>query len=361
MYLNGALHATSTTVSTDALTKYGFTFTAHGTGSIEYAVTFKFYTTDNETSDQAGFNVTVRDIACFAPDTYVATPTGAIKLRDMTEGLLVYSATAFGEPVSVRKVEKVLNHYGSFKALSINGVLSTLEHPWHDGSTWVDASEVKAIVAVDPLNSTFKVVAPEVSPIESLEHSMNLTVAEDHTFMVSSSANGPWYWVHNKIQYPTGCVPAGTLFHTPTGSIPIEQVVEGTFAAAYDEATFLPIRAMVRKLHVFPDRQMFKLTTEHGSLICSNDHRPFRKESKPSEVNQGEHWPAVREMVQGDTTLWDVNGTLYESKVLAVEDLGRRETVYHVSLDCAHVYVAGGLPAHNIAASQDTIDIISVK
>lgn len=147
-----------------------------------------------------------------------------------------------------------------------------------------------------------------------------------------------------------GCVPAGTLFETVDGPIPVEALAVGMLVRAYDDATLEPVEATVEEVFVYELRPMANLHTEAVSLRCSQDHRVYRKESRKTR-GLDPHWPPVEELLPGDRTLVEVEpGSVEESVVLSVDLLDLVETVYHVRLSRGHVYVAGGILAHNLKA-----------
>jgi hypothetical protein len=145
-----------------------------------------------------------------------------------------------------------------------------------------------------------------------------------------------------------GCVPAGTLFELANGSIPIELVAEGMLARGYDDANMEPVIAEITKVYVYEDRPLMRLTTTMGSLVCSQDHRPYRRQPDGEECDHG-NYPPAHKLVPGDITRWEVSpGDVHEVEVVSVELLEERATVYHVTMDCGHVYIAGSMPAHNM-------------
>lgn len=147
-----------------------------------------------------------------------------------------------------------------------------------------------------------------------------------------------------------GCVPAGTLFETVDGPIPVEALAAGMLVRAYDDATLEPVEATIEEVFVYEARPMANLHTEAVSLRCSQDHRVYRKESRKTR-GLDPHWPPVEELLPGDRTLVEVEpGVAEESVVLSVDLLDLVETVYHVRLSRGHVYVAGGVLAHNLKA-----------
>jgi hypothetical protein len=146
----------------------------------------------------------------------------------------------------------------------------------------------------------------------------------------------------------TGCVPAGTLFELADGSIPVELVAVGMLARGYDDANLEPVIAEITKVYVYEDRTLMRITTTMGSLVCSCDHRPYRRHAD-GEVNEHGNYPPASQLVPGDITRWEAApGDVHDVEVVSVEFLEERATVYHVTMDRGHVYVAGGMPAHNI-------------
>lgn len=139
----------------------------------------------------------------------------------------------------------------------------------------------------------------------------------------------------------TGCVPAGTLLSLADGTtIPIETATVGLQAMAFDDLTGEPVEASITATWKHEDRELFWLVTDRGELICSHDHRLYSRAK--------DAWIPARNLQPGDVTLWLVEGRLTEATVARCESTGELATVYHLTLDHGHVYVAGDVPAHNI-------------
>lgn len=141
----------------------------------------------------------------------------------------------------------------------------------------------------------------------------------------------------------TGCLPAGTPFQTLTGMLPIEQVVKGTSAFAYDDLTLQPVEAKVARVIVYHNRDMYRVTTDRGSIICSHDHRFTRMVG----VLRADY-PAARNLEPMDLVLVQGPHGPETAMVTKIESLGYQDTVYHVQLDNGHLFVAGGFLAHNM-------------
>ena len=150
------------------------------------------------------------------------------------------------------------------------------------------------------------------------------------------------------------CVPAGTMLETAEGPVPIELVKVGDLVRGYDEYTLEPLTTPVTHHFAYPPADLWQFTTEHGTIVASSEHRPWRKRVWEGPEEGIGHYPPLRHFVPGDITLWEVDGALVESAVLAVEDLHRQEPVFHLSMDEGHMYVAGSLPAHNSQNKQKT-------
>ena len=140
-----------------------------------------------------------------------------------------------------------------------------------------------------------------------------------------------------------------------TTFISIELVKIGDLVRGYDEHTLEPLTALVTCTFVYEDRDLYQFTTQAGTIVASHDHRPWRKRAWEGPEPLG-HYPPLRAFVPGDITLWEVDGALVETEVLAVEPLGRTERVYHLTMAEGHMYVAGSLPAHNIQDKIMTMD-----
>jgi hypothetical protein len=151
-----------------------------------------------------------------------------------------------------------------------------------------------------------------------------------------------------------GCVPAGTMFTLADGTqVPIETVTPGMKALAFDDQTGLAVaEAVVNQTFKFNSRELWKIMTTVGEIVTSWDHRPWRVEDLHS-VTGHNHFPRTEELKVGQHLKWVTNdGRLLETEILSVDPLGRTEAVYHVTLSKGHVYVAGGLAAHNLIKAQ---------
>jgi hypothetical protein len=241
----------------------------------------------------------------------------------------------------------------NFKELSINGIIT------YQGCINTGVAE-KAPPSIDtPENPETKIETPEIQTDEAntydAENPSELPPSGDPNPNVDPTppgdadpgdddddggggdgCGGDW-----------GCVPAGTLFTTPYGQIPIEQITVGMEALAYDEITLKPVKAKVAKIFKYKDRLLCRLNTEHGSIIASHDHRIWCKEGKLSDPKYP-NWPPIRDLEPNNITLWCLNGELVESKIISVEMLDKKQDVHHLTLDNGHIYVAGNLPAHNM-------------
>jgi hypothetical protein len=137
-----------------------------------------------------------------------------------------------------------------------------------------------------------------------------------------------------------GCVPAGTPFLLADGTLtPIESVQVGAKAMAFDDKTGERVDAVVTNVYTHLGKELFRVSTDRGSLVCSGEHKLYSLERGA--------WVDASELACGDGTLWMGEDGMVDTGVLGIESIGVHETVYHVSLDKGHVYVAGGVPAHN--------------
>ncbi len=139
----------------------------------------------------------------------------------------------------------------------------------------------------------------------------------------------------------TGCVPAGTPLSMADGStIPVEQAAFGMHAMAFDDLTGEPVEATITATWEHQGRDLYRLITDRGELVCSHDHRLYSRAK--------DAWIPARNLHEHDVTLTLDGQTLVEAVVLSCEPTGEQATVYHLTLDRGHVYVAGGFPAHNM-------------
>jgi hypothetical protein len=60
-------------------------------------------------------------------------------------------------------------------------------------------------------------------------------------------------------------------------------------------------------------------------------------------------WIPVRNFECGNTTLWlAADGSIQPELVVECRNTDNFDEVYHINLDKGHVFVAGGLAAHNM-------------
>ena len=211
---------------------------------------------------------------------------------------------------------------------------------------WPAAKDIKVGQHILWLLKGEEMVEAEVTEVEPLDPTTvyHLTVKAGHVFVAGSVP------AHNK-GGGGGCVPAGTMLETAAGPMAIELVKVGDLVRGYDEHTLAPVITPVTHTFTYEDRALYRFTTQAGTIVASHDHRPWRKRAWEGPEPLG-HYPPLRAFVPGDITLWEVDGALVETEVLAVEPLGRAERVYHLTMAEGHMYVAGSLPAHNLIKIQ---------
>lgn len=134
-----------------------------------------------------------------------------------------------------------------------------------------------------------------------------------------------------------GCVPASAMVSMADGRlVPIEILPEGATVRAYDEHTWEPCVATVTRVHRFEDRALVTVRTHAGTLLCSEDHR----------LSRNALFVRAGDLVPGDAVYWEIDDQLSITEVTGIESAGR-DTVYHLSLDRGHVWIADAVPAHN--------------
>ena len=140
-----------------------------------------------------------------------------------------------------------------------------------------------------------------------------------------------------------GCVPAGTLITMRDGTkLPIETIEDGMEVMAFDENTLRPVSTHVIKLIVHDERNIWKIVTDRGEIVCSHDHRLARVIG----VNEADY-PPTRDLSKEDIVLITKDTGWETAVVLSCEPLNYTDKVYHVALNAGHIYVAGDFLAHN--------------
>jgi hypothetical protein len=128
--------------------------------------------------------------------------------------------------------------------------------------------------------------------------------------------------------------------------------MEGDFAEAYDDVTWERLTARVIGTLRYDDRALYRVITDRGELVCSHDHRLASWEDAG--------FPPARHVKAGDVIRWRTPEGIVPAIVSSCEPTGESATVYHVSLDRGHVYVAGDVPAHN-SKNQQTPVLMMMK
>lgn len=139
-----------------------------------------------------------------------------------------------------------------------------------------------------------------------------------------------------------GCVPAGTMFSTAAGPIPAEQIKIGDTVVAFNDVNLHQFESKVTKVFTYPNRELYRITTDAGQFICSHDHRLTRAGTV------GLDYPPARDLKAGDRIMRFVDGELVRAHVASSVSMKATDTVYHVQLEDGHVFVAGGYLAHNM-------------
>lgn len=142
----------------------------------------------------------------------------------------------------------------------------------------------------------------------------------------------------------TGCLPAGALINTSCGLVPIELLPEGAMIAAFDDNTLTPVWSELTGMIVYDDRQLYRITTDRKTLICSHDHRIARAVDCVRA-----DYPPARDLEPGDILYVSDDAQCLDTAVVtAVEPLDRYERVYHLQLKTGHVFIGDGFAAHNM-------------
>ena len=140
-----------------------------------------------------------------------------------------------------------------------------------------------------------------------------------------------------------GCVPAGALVPTVVGMFAVEKITPGMQVLAFDDVTLAPAVAEVAGLVVYTDRQLYRIHTDQGTLLCSHDHRLARATGLTTA-----DYPAARDLQVDDILFAHKDHRLESAIVKQVEPLDEFTTVYHLMLKTGHVFVADGFAAHNM-------------
>jgi len=275
----------------------------------------------------------VHNKGCFLPETLIRRADGTetwISQVRRHDTLLAFTPDGKIVKTSVRKIITYeANEYCKVEAG--NTVLHvTKEHPFYVGSG--EFKTLEALKLGDNI-AVFDGVGLSLQQIKNIEtvHTKtlvyNIQTDAPHTFFASGAA------VHNK---GGGCFPAGTMIKTPKGEAPIDRLRAGDTIIAVDK-NGQPVTARIIETHATKSPLQI-IKTGHGLLKTTQEH--------PLALASGGFRPAG-ELSIGDRILtWNDTQCTADS-VTDKSYTGMPETVYNLTVDWPHTFVADGVIVHN--------------
>ena len=153
----------------------------------------------------------------------------------------------------------------------------------------------------------------------------NLETQDPNTFFAHGVA------VHNK-----GCFPAGTKVLAPRGEELIETLAAGDDVVAVDERGHC-VTARIQAVYRAQDF-VWTLTTDDGVLRTTADH--------PLALWNGD-FQETQDITPGDALVHVSHGRLDSARLRTITPNKSRQTVYTLTVDGPHTFVADGFVVHN--------------
>ena len=277
--------------------------------------------------------IVVHNKGCFLPETPIRradgteVPISQVKRHDR---LLAFKSD--GQVVQTT-VHKVLTHdVNEYCIVKVGNMIFqvTKEHPFYIGSG--EFKTLEALKIGDKI-VVFDGTGLSAQRIESIEtiHARslvyNLQTDTPNTYFANGAA------VHNK---GGGCFPSGTLIKTPGGDLAIEHLKAGDAISTVDH-NGKPVLSRVKETHtthsplliIKTSRGLLKTTREHPLALASGGFRPAGELSPDDEI-----------------LTWKDNQTKIDT-VIDKSCLDTPETVYNLTVDWPHTFIADGFIVHN--------------
>jgi predicted lipid-binding transport protein (Tim44 family)/uncharacterized membrane protein YgcG len=284
-------------------------------------------------------DIVVHNKGCFLPDTPIRMADGtAVPISAVKPGDRLLAFTSDGTVVTATVLQVLVHDVEEYRIVRTGSMTLavTPEHPFYVGN-----GTFKTLEALGPGNSIRAYDGTGLTPqrIESIEsvrvptRVYNLMTDSPHTFFANGIA------VHNK-GGGGGCFAAGTPILTPRGEVPIERIRSGDKVIAVDGSQKAVI-VRVKETHV-TKAPVLVLQTTRGGLTATKEH--------PIAVEPGGFRPAG-DLAPGDTVMvWRDDGVKAAVRTAVVTGKLRRqgdETVYNLTVDAPHTFIAGGFVVHN--------------
>jgi Pretoxin HINT domain len=137
-----------------------------------------------------------------------------------------------------------------------------------------------------------------------------------------------------KCDKPGVCFAPGTLVHTASGTVPIEELAPGDLVLSRDDQTGEEAYRPIAQTFVTPDQPLLAVSLEDsfGALETFEVTAPH-----PFHV-EGRGWVAAGDLAPGDVIVSSGGGRL---RVASNQDTSRRTTVYNFEVEDFHTYFVG--------------------
>ena len=150
------------------------------------------------------------------------------------------------------------------------------------------------------------------------------------------------------------CFLAGTLVHTPTGLVPIENIKTGDQVISYDVLHQKVIKAIVTETFKnYAEKYLIIKTLSGDSISVTGQHLFYQKESNA--------WIKAHQL-QKDMLLYNPL-TQVQEKITDIQIVEKTLATYNFEVDTYHNYLVGktGILAHNGKYSFSSTELIEVQ
>lgn len=330
-----------------------------------------FYRGNNDEGTRGGVPLATRlSVACVASSTesgvfqqcfwvYTITPTDYSNYTDNLDALRymrvrLYKSLTSSAPFADFNVTLCDRLYDSATGVAQGVIKGSFNWSWRNGAVQIPGLAAAVLAESNGLYAGYMrcTLYNAYGASADIDFAPNTTagVAASTTTITGSTASsgsgsggadGGFY----------GCLPAGAKVNTASGQASIETLQPGTMIAAFDDNTLAPVWSELMGTIIYDDRQLYRITTDRKTLICSHDHRLAR-----AVDCMRADYPAARDLEAGDILYVSDDAQHLDTAVITkVEPLDRHERVYHLQLKTGHVFVGDGFAAHNMKVMTRTM------
>ncbi len=277
--------------------------------------------------------IVVHNKGCFLPETLIRMADGTrMPISQIKQDDRVLAFKTDGTIVASR-VNTILSHdVDEYRVVTAGNMLLhvTSEHPFYVGAgtfKTLDSLHINdTVVIFDGVGLSSQKIT-DIRTVHKKIRVYNLQTDSPHTFFANGVA------VHNK---GGGCFPAGTMILTPRGAIRIESLLSGDIVTAIDRAGN-PVAVPVKAVYV-TSSPLLIVRTPHGVLRTTPEH--------PLALASGDFRPAGNLLPGNEVLIWQ-NSEQRRARVQAVQQISTYESVYNLTVDLPHTFVADDFIVHN--------------